>query len=69
MRGTVPYLAKPPSFEIRDGNIFLTSDEFTLVMPLRAFRMAMARATDVLRDYDETRVVAFPRKRRRGDDT
>lgn len=49
---TVPCIRKVPEYEIRDGLVYFSTDDWAGCMPLRIFRLAMARAAKVLADYD-----------------
>lgn len=67
MVGTQPFLDEIPTYEIRDGNMHIIADGFALTMPLRKFRLGMARAAKALAEYDQRgEVVPLPRKKRGG---
>jgi hypothetical protein len=67
MVGTKPFLDEIPNYEVREGCVFITADGFELTMPLRKFRLGMARAAKVLAEYDQRGEVVPIKRRRRGE--
>ena len=49
---TVPCLSKVPDYEIRDGIMYITSGEWTCCMPLRIFKLGLARSQKVVAEYE-----------------
>lgn len=62
---TRPFLDEIPTYAISDGIMFITAGEFKLAMPLRKFRLGMARAAKVIAEHDARGVVVSLAKRRR----
>jgi hypothetical protein len=63
---TVPCIRKVPDYEIRDGLVYFSTDDWAGCMPLRIFRLAMARAAKVLAEHDAGSAEVMPFRRRRG---
>jgi hypothetical protein len=66
MVGTKPFLDEIPNYEIRDGTVYMVAGDWELAMPLRKFRLSMARAAKAIAAYDARgEVVPMQRKRHR----
>ena len=62
----VPYIDKVPSFEIRDGTMFITADDWAMCTSLRLYRLGMAKSARVIAEYEARKAEVVPFKRRRG---
>lgn len=60
------FVDKVPDYEIRDGNMHITADDWHIAMPLRLFRMGMARATRIIAEHESRKAEVLPLKSRRG---
>lgn len=67
MVGTKPFLDEIPTYEVRDGTVYMAAGDWELAMPLRKFRLAMARAAKALAEYDAKGEVVPMRRKRRAD--
>ena len=58
-------IERVPQFEIRDGLVHIEfgGDQQPICMPIRTFRMAVARATKLLAEHDAAGHVVPMRKR------
>jgi hypothetical protein len=66
MVGTKPFLDEVPTYEIRDGTVYMVAGDWELAMPLRKFRLGMARAAKALAAYDAGGEVVPIRRKGRG---
>jgi len=64
-QSVVPFVDKVPDYEIRDGNMHITADEFCMCMSLRCFEQGMAKAARVIAVYRASGEIV-PMRRKRG---
>ena len=60
----VNFLDEVPSYEVREGIMYVTAGEFALAMPLRKFRLGMAKAERAIAEYDSRRAEVVPMRRK-----
>lgn len=54
-----------PAYEVRDGIMYVTADDgWTFAMPVRKFRLAMARAERALATYEAKKAEVVPLRRK-----
>jgi hypothetical protein len=61
------FVDEPADFEIREGVVIIRwpNKSGRMCIPLRVFRINMAKATDVLNEHDRRAVLRFPAPRPR----
>jgi len=59
------FVDKVPDYEIREGNMHITTGDWSCCMSLRTFRLAMARAQKAIAAYEAERAI-IPIKGKRG---
>lgn len=58
-----PFVDSVPDYEIREGNMHISTGDWSCCMSLRTFRLGMARAQRTLASYEAQRGVVPMRKR------
>lgn len=64
--GALQFVGVVPDYAIRDGCMFISTADWSLVMPLRTFERGMAKAAKVIAGHYAKSAEVLPIKRRGG---
>jgi hypothetical protein len=62
--GAVPCISRVPNYEVREGIMYISADDWAICMPLRIFKLGCAKADRVIARYEATVAEVVPIKGR-----